>query len=247
MKKELVVISHSGGLDSSTLFLKALNEGHTVLPITYKYGQANFIENYAQVLVTENYKTKFPGQILDTMSIDFTESIGSVVDTFKKNRDNGKMEEHNDLKYYMPSRNLLFMATAAVIGEIIAIDESYDTIHLGLGIHQHSDIYARDYWDISEEFANRLQLLMQLNDNVKVDIYAPYKNFMKSKIVSDAIEMDVPLQLTWTCYEPRIVSSAHNNTYIPCQECEACQERQTQADNVQTGLDINNYHIVVEH
>jgi len=247
MDKKLLVLSHSGGLDSSTLFLKALKEGYTVLPIVYKYGQANFIELEAQSRIHMIYKKTYPDQVLDTIFIDYTENIGDVISLFQKNRDNGKAEENTGMKYYMPSRNLLFMSTAAVIGEIIAADESIDSISLGLGIHKHSDIYERDYWDISPTFAEKLSELLSLNDTIKIDVYAPYQDEFKSKIIMDAIDMGVPYENTWTCYEPVISYDDQDNViYTPCNECEACKERKSQA--VESGHDseINDYKIIVK-
>lgn len=250
MKKKLYVISHSGGLDSSTLIAKALTAGHTVLPVNFNYGQKNLVEMAAQQNVWKYYKEKYQERVLDTMVIDFTDVIAPAIETFKKNRENGKAENTTAMKYYMPSRNLLFMSMSAVIGEIIANDSDITKISLGLGIHQHSNIYAKDYWDISPEFASKLAELMSLNDNVEVSIYAPYKNNMKSKIIDDIVLLEVPYKLTWTCYEPKLYNTLEmegelKEHFIPCMRCEACLERASQADKSElfTTGDINDYEI----
>ena len=220
--------------------MRALKEGYTVLPVNYNYGQKNVIEMTAQKNVWNHYKKEFPETLMDTVVIDFTDVLGAAISTFQKNRDNGKAEETTEMTYYMPSRNLLFMAVSAVIGEILANDKDIKDVSLGLGIHQHSDIYAKDYWDISPEFAERLGALLSLNDNVKFSVYAPYKNGMKSEIINDMLEMGVPYDLTWTCYNPQ---QQENGTYIPCHECEACLERKTQAEPIHLDLVINDYSI----
>jgi 7-cyano-7-deazaguanine synthase len=243
---ELCVVSMSGGLDSSTLFAKALSEGKTCLPVNFNYGQKNIVEMTAQQNVWKHFKQKFPDQVLDTIVIDFTSIIGDAIGTFQKNRDNGKAEESTEMTYYMPSRNLLFMTMSAVIGEILANDQDITKLSLGLGIHQHSDIYAKDYWDISPEFAEKLQDLLSLNDNLEVTIYAPYKDGRKSEIIKDMELLNVPFGATWTCYNPRLNSkiydSVHGNIeeYAPCLECEACLERASQAEIVGVE-DINEY------
>jgi len=244
--KELCVVSMSGGLDSSTLLAKALYEGKTCLPINYNYGQVNVVEMNSQKNVWDFFKEKYPTQLLDTIVIDFTSTVGDVIKTFRKNVENGHAEESTDMKYYMPSRNLLFMSMAAVVGEIIANDESYSKLSLGLGIHQHSDIYAKDYWDISPQFATKLGELLSLNDNIEVSIYAPYKDGFKSEIVKDVKFLNVPYKKTWTCYEPQKFASWEQDssvweTYKPCLECEACLERSTQAEGILN--DINDYYI----
>jgi len=249
--KELCVVSMSGGLDSSTLLAKALYEGKTCLPINYNYGQVNVVEMNAQKNVWNFFKEKYPTQLLDTIVIDFTSTVGDVIKTFRKNVENGHAEETTDMKYYMPSRNLLFMSMAAVVGEIIANDKEIKNLSLGLGIHQHSDIYARDYWDISPQFASKLSDLLSLNDNVNVSIYAPYKDGFKSEIVKDVKFLNVPYKKTWTCYEPKrsmLAKGFESNDigkdiYRPCLKCEACLERGTQAEGIID--DINDYKIEI--
>lgn len=239
---KLCVINHSGGLDSSTLLAKALQEGYQVLPINYNYGQKNVIEMTAQKNVWQYYKLRFPDQLLDTISIDFTSIIGDAIGTFQKNRDNGIAEETTEMKYYMPSRNLLFMAVSAVIGEVLANDKGIKEVALGLGIHQHSAVYSKDYWDISPEFASKLADLLDLNDNVNFWVYAPYKDGYKSEIIRDVFSLEVPYYLTWTCYDPKQLV---DNEYGPCLKCEACLERATQAHEVNpaAGDFINKYSI----
>ena len=250
MKKELCVVSMSGGLDSSTLCAKALSEGKTVLPVNFNYGQKNVVEMTAQQNVWNHYKDQYKDQLLDTIVIDLTSVIGDTISIFQKNRDNGKAYSSTGMTYYMPSRNLLFMALSAVIGEIIANDEDITDLSLGLGIHQHSDIYAKDYWDISPEFAEKLGELLSLNDNVNVTIYAPYANGFKSKIVDDVVRLKVPYKKTWTCYNPTLLNTYHKQgddeltqQYVPCMRCEACLERASQADKSElfTNGDINDY------
>ena len=239
--KKLCVVAHSGGLDSSTLMMKALKEGYTVMPINYNYGQKNVIEMTAQRNVWEHYKKEFPDTLMETVIIDFTSIIGDAISIFQKNRDSGKADESTEMTYYMPSRHLLFMSVSAVIGEIFANDNDIEEIALGLGIHQHSDIYAKDYWDISPKFATKLGALLELNDNVRFSVYAPYKDGMKSEIIADMLEMAVPYHLTWTCYNPQ----QEGNKYEPCHECEACLERRSQAADVGLEQVINDYSIRV--
>ena len=250
MGKELCCLAMSGGLDSSTLLAKALSEGKTCLPINYNYGQVNVVEMHAQKNVWNHYKKIYSKQLLDTLVIDFTSTVGEVISTFRKNIENGHAEESTEMKYYMPSRNLLFMSMAAVVGEIIANDQSYNRLSLGLGIHQHSDIYAKDYWDISPKFASKLADLLDLNDNIDVSIYAPYKDGYKSEIVNDCLLLKVPYKKTWTCYNPHLNNTTGDpvhgiiEEYVPCLECEACLERSSQAE-IAGVADINEYCVIV--
>ena len=260
---KLLVVSMSGGLDSSTLSARALAEGYTILPVNFYYGQVNEVEIHAQQQIASHLRSmyKATNQVLDTVHINLSYSLGNAIHSWQKNRDEGKYHDDMELEYYMPSRNLLFMSLAAVVGEIVAKD--YPDVHeilLGLGIHKHSEVYTRDYWDITPEFAARLQSLLSLNDAIKVSLYAPYTDKYKKDIVLDSIKYGVPYQITWTCYNPDIelhTEEVQNTisgekadvptgtSYRPCGVCESCKERETQAAGTDLDGIINDYCIFV--
>ena len=57
--------------------------------------------------------------------------------------------------------------------------------------------------------------------------------------------LDVPYQLTWTCYNPKkeVTEFLDNNievTATPCLECESCKERESMGAMAGV-LDINQY------
>jgi len=238
--KELTVINHSGGLDSSTLLLKALDEGHHVLPVVYNYGQKNIVEVIAQKKIHNALQKRYPN-LNETMYVNVASIMSDVISRFQERRDN---QEEESMKYYMPSRNLLFLSMSAVIGEILSTGE-YSKLNLGLGIHKHSDIYERDYWDISPEFAIRMQQVLDLNDNLDIEVYAPFKDNFKSEIIKEAIRLKLPFELTWTCYNPTYLS---DTKVRPCNKCEACRERESQAviADSEIGIKINDYILELE-
>lgn len=259
---KLMVISMSGGLDSSTLAARALHEGYSILPINFHYGQVNEVEIQAQHTIASQLRWAHgEDRVLKTVNINLTYSLGDAIHSWQKNRDEGKYHDDMELEYYMPSRNLLFMSLAAVVGEIIAKNyPDVNEIMLGLGIHKHSEIYARDYWDITPEFANRLQSLLSLNDAIKVSLYAPYADKYKKDIVLDSIKYGVRYDSTWTCYNPNKENVTRFGTmltngsrietiiginHIPCNECEACKERATQAIGTPLEGKINDYKLFI--
>ncbi len=239
MSLKVCTISMSGGLDSTTLAYKAIEEGYTILPININYGQKNVIERQAFKNIIKEIKSKFPNDILDTVDIDLTLVMNSSLKLYQQLRDTHEVENKTDLEFYTPSRNLLFSTLAATIGEIAAISIGVDEVKIGLGVHKHTQ-YDRDYWDITPEFVNRLNHLFELNDCMKVEMYAPYTNQTKDAIVRDAIRLGVKTELTWTCYDPILV----NDVYLPCHVCEACVERQAAGDKIGK-KDINDYEIKV--
>jgi len=232
---KLCVISMSGGLDSTVLAYKALSEGYNIIPINIFYGQKNEIEKVAFENILKEIKDKYPDRVIDTVLIDLTQILETSLKLYQSIRDSGKVEEATEQEFYTPSRNLLFSTIAAVVGEIAAIASGNTKVKIGLGIHQQT-VYARDYWDISPEFVNRLNHLFELNDCIQVSMYAPYADQTKDKIVLDAIKLEVPILKTWTLYNPTLLL----NSYLPCHKCEACVERQAAGDKAGYP-DINDY------
>ena len=87
---------------------------------------------------------------------------------------------------------------------------------------------------------------MELNDSLTFGVFAPYKDGFKDQIIKDAKTLDVPYQLTWTCYNPKkeVTEFLDNNievTATPCLECESCKERESMASLVLT--DVNKYSV----
>ena len=241
---KLCIISHSGGLDSSTLMAKALAEGMVVQPITFNYGQTNSIESIAQGRVWEIYKKRYNDNLRKTIELNVGELLGSIKHQYQLIRDSGKVEDKTELEFYTPFRNLVFSSLAAMVGEIICITEDIDELYVGIGVHKHSsDSYKKDYWDITPAFVEKLNEVLKLNDGIQCQVFAPYANDFKEVIVRDAVELDVPYLQTWTCYDP-VYSEMLNDkiTVSPCRKCESCIERDLQGQKAGVD-DINEYYV----
>jgi 7-cyano-7-deazaguanine synthase len=236
MANKLCVVSMSGGLDSATLAMRAIEEGYTVLPINIKYGQKNAVEKLAFKKLATFYSRNFPDQFMEPIELNLEAMLDTSLKLYQDIRDSKLIENSTDMEFYTPSRNLVFSTLAAMIGEIAVIADEGNELLVGLGIHKHTQ-YDRDYWDITPEFVKRLNYLFELNDCIKVKMFAPYAEVPKSAIVQDAVRLGVPYEDTWTCYNP-----VHaRGIYEPCLVCEACIERQTAGDAA--GIqDINNYY-----
>lgn len=242
-EKTLRIISMSGGLDSATMVADALTNGFDVYVLNFNYGQKNVVERKAFEYLLDFYKNKYRalGKIIGSKELDLTGLFDEFLSLWQDMRDDGKMKEVSDHTYYTPSRNLLFTVISAVVGEIIAINNNYDKVEVGLGIHLHSEeAYGehKNYWDITSDFAKAIGKVLHLNDVVKMDVSTPFVSQEKKDIVNDAIKLGVPWVRTWTCYNPQ----EEDGVYHPCLECEACVERQLAGDRAGVP-DINSYEI----
>lgn len=245
MQNKLCVVSMSGGLDSATLAMKAIEDGYKVLPINIKYGQKNAVEKLAFKKLSAFYKRNFEDQFMDPIELDLESMLETSLKLYQDIRDSKQVKDKTDMEFYTPSRNLVFSTLAAMVGEIAVIADGGHELAIGLGVHKHSE-YDRDYWDISPEFVNRLNHLFELNDCASVKMYAPYADVFKSEIVKDAVRLGVPYEDTWTCYDPVFIDGdfISGDFYQPCLLCEACVERQSAGDKAGVP-EINDYKIVI--
>lgn len=248
MSRKLCIISHSGGLDSSTLIAKAIAEGYIVKPINFIYGQKNIVETIAQQNVYDKFREMYQERLLEPLNLDFNTFMKPYLDTFKDLRDSGTIDESTELEYYMPYRNMVFTSICSMIGELLCLtNKDIDELAIGIGVHKHSDMaYKKDYWDITPEFVEKINAVVSLNDSLKVKIFAPYADKFKEDIIKDAIDLDVPYHLTWTCYNPKYENLINEIiTVTPCRVCEACLERELQGQKAGVD-DINEYEINIE-
>jgi len=244
-KGKLAVISMSGGLDSATLCAEALYQGYDVFVLNFNYNQKNFVEMQAFDNLVNIYQKKYisNGKIIGVKKLDLKPLFDEFLDIWAQMRDSGSIEDKANHQFYTPSRNLLFSVISAVIGEIIALNNGYDEIKIGLGIHKHSEeAYGehRDYWDITPEFARRLEALFYINDVKRVSLFSPFVNNTKDEVVKRALELQVPINETWTCYNPSI----KEGVAVPCLECEACKEREI-AERKAGIKNPNSYHLIL--
>ncbi|MCY3412330.1 MAG: 7-cyano-7-deazaguanine synthase QueC [Candidatus Heimdallarchaeota archaeon] len=108
----------------------------------------------------------------------------------------------------VPNRNMILLSIAA--GRAVSIKANK------IGYAAHASDYSV-YPDCRPEFISAMDkalLLGNLWDPVGLE--APFKHLSKAEIVKLALEMNVPLELTWSCYKG-------NNR--PCLQCGTCLER----------------------
>lgn len=237
---KLAVVSHSGGLDSTTLMGYMLENGYTVLPINLNYGQDNIVEMKSQSNIIEYFQKRYgKDKVSDTLKLDLTAIVNpvqSIIRNFRKNGfKNTELDEAN-LKHYFPNRNMLFVSIAAVFAETLAYFEGLEETTVCIGIHKHTTY--KPYWDITVDFANAVQNVVSLNNAINVTVATPFVEWTKSDIVRYMVEKEMPYELTWTCYEPQI----EGKYYMPCKTCQACVERENAGARNKIN-NINNYKI----
>lgn len=202
------VLILSGGIDSTTLCYKYINEGWSIYPLIFNYGQKHskeieFAKRTSSILGLE-HKSIDLSAINELLSGSALTDQG--VDIPEVNEDTERFDTLETT--IVPNRNSIFLSIA--IGYAV----SKNIVNVFFGAH-HSDRGV--YPDCRREFVDSFQVSERLatgNENLRV--IAPFVNLTKAQIVRTGSELDVPFENTWSCYAGREVH---------CGRCSSCIER----------------------
>ena len=199
-----IVISFSGGMDSSVLLHMAVDRGYSDIHLlSFDYGQRHKRELGCIDLQTSNIKKKYekvkPITITTkTLDVSYIKSIANKSSLTNTDIDNPKIKEMaGDAQpvSYVPFRNTMFLSIACAYAET----NECDTVWYGAA---QADSLA-GYWDGSQEFIQSVNGLVSLNRKSKIKIEAPLITMSKKDIVLEGIRLGVPFINTWTCYSNR--------------------------------------------
>jgi len=202
MKK--ILISLSGGLDSATLLGQLKKEDYQVQAISFDYGAKH-----------NQYESKAAQNLADYYNINLQKiDITSLFKNFKSDLllngeeiPEGHYQSKNMESTVVPARNMIFLS----IMTGLAISKNIDAIAIAIHAGDHF-IYP----DCRPSFIASIDQTIMWASDEKVYLIAPFTNLTKTQIVSKAIELQVPLQLTRTCYKDQELS---------CGKCGSCNER----------------------
>lgn len=203
-KKAVCVIS--GGMDSTLSAKIAQNDGYEVIGVHYNYLQRTEqkeLQAFRNVIDTLGIKTKYE------IDLPFFAGIGASALTDASIEVPISGLSDGVPVTYVPFRNGIFLSIAASIAE----KEGAEAIYIGV-VEEDSSGYP----DCRDEYIKQMQLAINLGtkDETKIEIVTPLVNLSKKDIVLRAIELDVPLEFTWSCYK---------NSDKACGVCDSCRLR----------------------
>ncbi len=210
--KALVLLS--GGLDSATCLALAVKEygKENVISLSISYGQKHTKEIEAAEKIAKYYGVE--KMDLD-LSLIFQFSNCSLLNSSNEeipHESYAKQLEETDGKpvsTYVPFRNGLFLSSAAAI----ALSRECNVIYYGA----HSDDAAGSaYPDCSEIFNNAMNTAIYEGSGKQLEIKAPFVGITKADVVKMGMELKVPYEFTWSCYE---------GGEKPCGKCGTCIDR----------------------
>lgn len=208
------MVLFSGGVDSTTCLAQAVKKhgSENVLALSIYYGQKHNKEIESAEKIVRYYGVKW--QTLD-LSLIFADSDCSLLkgssDDIPKESYSEQLSKTNGspVSTYVPFRNGLFIASAASI----ALSNGCSVIYYG----PHADDAAGNaYPDCSAVFNNAMAEAVYEGSGKQVRIEAPFVNMTKKDIVKTGLELGVPYELTWSCYE---------GGDKPCGVCGTCRDR----------------------
>lgn len=211
--KALVLLS--GGVDSTTCLAMAVSRygAEEILALSVSYGQKHSRELESAQKIADYYHVKF--RTLDLAPI-FEGSDCSLLSSSNQEippesyADQIKKTGGKPVSTYVPFRNGLFLSCAASI----ALSEGCSEIYYGA----HSDDAAGNaYPDCSSDFNNAINSAIAIGSGQQLSVTAPFIGLNKAQVIAKGLSLDVPYEMTWSCYE---------GSDKPCGLCGTCRDRQ---------------------
>ncbi|KAB2843934.1 MAG: 7-cyano-7-deazaguanine synthase QueC [Melioribacteraceae bacterium] len=206
MNKKLAVVAVSGGLDSCV----------TAAIANQKYKLALAHINYGQK--TEKRELRAFHEIADfyhaekKLVIDFIHfsKIGGSSLTDKEIKvTHADLHSHEIPTSYVPFRNANILTACVSWAEVIGAE----AIFVG-AVFEDSSGYPDCRPEFFEAFQKTVELGTKPETNIKIE--TPLIHMNKTEIVKKGIELNAPLNLTWSCYQ---------NEEEACGVCDSCALR----------------------
>ena len=233
-----VVISLSGGMDSSTLLLRCLKEYDTVTAISFDYGQKHRVElDRAQSLVDYINGTSILDEWSKTVEYPhfvkyrqiqlngLADLLNSALVTGGEEVPEGHYAEENMKATVVPNRNKIFASITQAVALSVA-NKTGEQCDIAMGIHAGDHAI---YPDCRQEFRDADDYAFRMGnwEADKVGYFTPYLEGNKFTILQDGetlcselcLEFDKVYSKTNTSYKPIYHSFLYTNDKDEIIEC----------------------------
>ena len=201
------VILASGGMDSATVAAVAQERGYDLYLLHTSYGQRTEDKEYECAKAQADYFDAADFLHLTTAHLS---KIGESSLTDEEMDVEGADLESDEIPTsYVPFRNANLLAMATSYAEA----NDCDAVFIGA----HSEDFS-GYPDCRPEFFEAFQQVVTVGtkDNTDISIESPFVEWSKTDIAKRGTELDVPYELTWSCYRDEAPA---------CGTCDACAFR----------------------
>jgi 7-cyano-7-deazaguanine synthase len=199
---EQAIVLLSGGIDSAVTLWWAKEQGWEVHPLTFDY----FGRPKREHTATRSLVERAGVHPVRTVDLPFLKEVddlraGGVANKILLDSPEG----------YIPGRNLIFYSLAAYYAEL-------EGVRYIVGGHNGSD--PELFPDASPEFFDLLNSVFRLSlwsyEKSPLRVVIPLSGKSKEEVLRMGLGMNVPYELTWSCYWDKEVH---------CGSCGSCQER----------------------
>lgn len=202
MSKRKSIILLSGGLDSLVCLGAVKDEYHIELALTFDYGQ----KSAKQEIEASKKLAEYYGIKHEVIELPFLQAITktALVDN-KDIPENELYTEYSAKAVWVPNRNGLFLNIAACYAD------TYNFTHIIFGANKEE---AVTFPDNSRKFTEIITSCFEHSTLCNPKVVAPLISMNKNDIVKLALDKNMPLELTRSCY---------NDSKINCGKCESCK------------------------
>ena len=204
-----VVVSLSGGMDSSTLLLRALSEYDNVTALSFDYGQKHRVELERAQSLVDYLNANGQNITYQVIKLDgLVNLLNSALVTGGDDVPEGHYEQENMKATVVPNRNKIFASITQAVALSAANANGLDT-DIALGIHAGDHAV---YPDCRQEFRDADDNAFRIGnwEAEKVGYFTPYLDTDKLGILKDGLELceelgiefDEVYKRTNTSYKP---------------------------------------------
>lgn len=200
MEKALVL--NSGGVDSTTCVGIAVEKfgRENVSTVSIFYGQKHSKELDCAKKVAKYYGVKhYQLNLSEILKYSNCSLLSHSTKDIEHKSYADQIEENDEriVNTYVPFRNGLMLSSVAALAMSVYPDE---VTHIYLGAHS-DDVAGSAYADCSQEFTDAMSKAIKTGTYEKVIVEAPLVNMNKQEVVKTGLDLNVPYELTWSCYE----------------------------------------------
>ena len=210
------VILSSGGIDSTTCLGLAVDKysSANVTTVSIYYGQRHERELQSAQAVAQHYGVDH--HEFNAASL-FKASDSALLKNSARSLEHSSYARqaavNKKISTYVPFRNGLMLSMAAAFAD--GFFDGDEPIELYIGVHA-DDAAISAYPDCSAEFVDAISRAILVGTYNRVKVVAPFVKFNKAAVVKYGLSINVPYQLTWSCYD---------DGKTPCGKCATCLDR----------------------
>ncbi|MBC8479196.1 MAG: 7-cyano-7-deazaguanine synthase QueC [FCB group bacterium] len=208
ISKPLAVVLVSGGMDSCVTAAIADHGGFQIAMLHMNYGQRTEKRELKAFLDLADYYQVNRKLVMDVTHLSAIG--GSSLTDMNMDVPDGDLNNKDIPNTYVPFRNANILSAAVSWAEVLGAD----AIFIG-AVEEDSSGYPdcrRSFYDAFEKAIDE-----GTRPETKIEIITPLINMTKMEIVLMGLDLEAPLELTWSCYQ---------REDYPCGTCDSCRLRE---------------------